>query len=62
MIVPGRKYYLPADDDVTMEPFDGAEIYELVGCYLLSCLTKQHGNGIGLYRGDGLAEFLQNFP
>lgn len=43
--------------DVTMGSFDGAETCELVGCYLLSCLTKQYGNSIGLYRDDGLAVF-----
>ena len=37
--------------------FDGAETCELVGCYLLSCLTKKYGNSIGLYRDDGLAAF-----
>ena len=40
-----------------MGSFDGAETCELVGCYLLSCLTKKYGNCIGLYRDDGLAAF-----
>ena len=42
--------------DVTMGSFDGAEICELVGLYLLNKLSflveKEH---IGLYRDDGLA-------
>ena len=40
-----------------MGSFDGAETCELVGCYLLSLLTKKYGNNIGLYRDDGLAAF-----
>lgn len=43
--------------DVTMGSFDGAETCELVGCYLLSLLTKKYGQNIGLYRDDGLAAF-----
>ena len=43
--------------DVTMGSFDGAETCELVGCYLLSLLTKKYGQNIGLYREDGLAAF-----
>ena len=40
--------------DVTMGSFDGAEICELVGLFLLSQL--QHLNiNVGLYRDDGLA-------
>ena len=35
--------------DVTMGSFDGAETCELVGCYLLSLLTKKYGQNIGLY-------------
>ena len=46
--------------DITMGSFDGAETCELVGCYLLSCLTKKYGNSIGLYRDDGLAAFNSN--
>ena len=37
--------------------FDGAETCELVGCYLLSLLTEKYGQGIGLYRDDGVAAF-----
>ena len=43
--------------DVTMGSFDGAETSELVGSYLLSKLTTEYGNDIGLYRDDGLAAF-----
>ena len=46
--------------DIAMGSFDGAETCELVGCYLLSCLTKKYGNSIGLYRDDGLAVFNSN--
>ena len=35
--------------------YDGAEICELVGIYLLDSLNKLCGNGkLGLYRDDGL--------
>ena len=46
--------------DVTMGSYDGAEICELVGLYLLN-LQKVHINSenIGLYRNDGLA-ILEN--
>jgi hypothetical protein len=37
--------------------FDGAETCELIGCYLLSILTKKYGLNIGLYRDDGLSAF-----
>jgi hypothetical protein len=40
--------------DVTMGSFDGAEICELIGLYLLSLLTDL-GITVGLYRDDGLA-------
>ena len=42
--------------DVTMASFDGAEICELVGLYLLNKLSKLLGNeNMGLHRDDGLA-------
>ncbi|KAJ8049838.1 hypothetical protein HOLleu_02755 [Holothuria leucospilota] len=42
--------------DVTMGAFDGAEVCELVGLFLLSDLTKKLDlKSIGLYRDDGLA-------
>ena len=44
--------------DVTMGSFDGAEICELVGLYILNELSNKFVNGnIGLYRDDGLACF-----
>ena len=41
--------------DVTMGSYDGAEICELVGLFILSELEKRFGTNIGLYRDDGLA-------
>ena len=41
--------------DVTMGSFDGAEICELVGLFILSKLKDKFGNDLGLYRDDGLA-------
>eukprot|EP00117_Sycon_ciliatum_P004623 scpid58526/ scgid4794/ len=42
--------------DVTMGSFDGAEVCELVGAYLLNQLAEHIPKGqIGLYRDDGLA-------
>ena len=44
--------------DVTMGVFDGAEVCELVGIYLLSQLaTSCDKKNLGLYRDDGLAVF-----
>ena len=44
--------------DVTMGAYDGAEVCELVGIYLLSLLSEKYNkNDIGLYRDDGLAVF-----
>ena len=41
--------------DVTMGCYDGAEVCELVGLYILSELTKVPGlDSVGLYRDDGL--------
>ena len=37
--------------------YDGAETCELVGSYLLSQLSVDYSNDIGLYRDDGLAAF-----
>ena len=43
-----------SDFDVTMGSYDGAEVCELVGLYLLSVLTERFGEeAIGLYRDDG---------
>ena len=41
--------------DVTMGRHDGAEVYKLVGIFILSHLTKPiNQNNVGLYRNDGL--------
>ena len=45
--------------DVTMEAYDGMEVYKLVGNYVLYELSKLYEKkGIGLYRDDGLAAFM----
>ena len=42
--------------DKTMRSSDGAEIWKLIGLYILSFLGKVHGiQNVGLYRDDGLA-------
>ena len=44
--------------DVTMGSFDGAEVCELVGLFILNDLANKYGtNNIGLYRDDGIAIF-----
>ena len=44
--------------DVTMGAYDGAEVCELVGLYLLSLLGEKYNTEeIGLYRDDGLSVF-----
>ena len=46
------------DFDVTMGSFDGAELCELVGLYILHILGAKYGkHRIGLYRDEGLACF-----
>ena len=41
--------------DVTMGSYDGAEVCELVGLYILDELSKfLNKNDVGLYRDDGL--------
>ena len=46
------------DFDVTMGSYDGAEVCELVGLYLLNLLTNEFGKrNIGLYRDDGFSCF-----
>ena len=47
------------DFDVPMGSFDGAEICEIVGLYLLFRITQKrrgiiNSEGIGIYRDDGL--------
>ena len=39
-----------------MGSFDGAEICELIGLFILHSLENRFGKKIGLYRDDGLAE------
>ena len=42
--------------DVSMDAYDGAEVCELIGIFMLSLLSKHiNKNHIGLYRDDGLA-------
>ena len=44
--------------DVTMGSYDGGDLCELVGLYLLYLLTKKLGKqNTGLYRDDGLSCF-----
>ena len=44
--------------DVSMDAYDGVEVCELVGTFLLYKLSlKYNKNDIGLYRDDGLAIF-----
>ena len=51
------------DFDVTMGSYDGAEICELVGLYLLNLLCKHFDKDlIGLYRDDGLSAFNFSGP
>ena len=46
--------------DVTMGSYDGAEVCELIGIFMLSLIgNKYNPNNIGLYRDDGLAVFLK---
>ena len=41
--------------DVPMGNYDGAEVCELIGIFLLNLLRQQYNTkNIGLYRGDGL--------
>ena len=44
--------------DVTMGAYDGAEVCELVGAFLLDKISEKYEkNNIGLYRDDGLSIF-----
>ena len=43
--------------DVTMGTYDGAEVCEIVGTFLLSLLKDKYNEEMGLYRDDGLAVF-----
>ena len=41
-----------------MRSYDGAEVCELIGIFMLSLIgNKYKPNNIGLYRDDGLAVF-----
>ena len=56
----GNKSWVKKSDgnslfDVTMGSYDGAEVCELVGLYVLEKLSKEFGKDkVGLYRDDGL--------
>ena len=43
--------------EVTMSSFDGAEIYEVVGLYIIHTFVRNMEKRMGLYRDDGLACF-----
>ena len=45
------------DFDVPMGCYDGAEVCELVGIFILNTLSSIYKNSIGLYREDGLGMF-----
>ena len=40
--------------DVTMGAYDGAEVCELVGTYMLSLISEKYKKDFGVYRDDGL--------
>ena len=47
--------------DVTMGAYDGAEVCELIGTYMLHIIgQKYRKEDIGLYRDDGLSVFFNN--
>ena len=48
--------------DVTMGSYDGAEICELVGLFILNSLKTKYGEKLGLYRDDGLIAFNYKSP
>ena len=49
--------------DVSMGSYDGAEVCEIVGLYILHRLRSKFNNkNIGLYRDDGLAAFSNMGP
>ena len=60
---PWRKKNSQCMFDVTMGSYDGAEVCELVGLFILHMLkTKFNNENIGLYRDDGLAAFRNMGP
>ena len=50
-----RKRNSDSTFDVTMGSYDGAEVCELIGLFVLDTLKDRFGYDIGLYRDDGLA-------
>ena len=47
--------------DITVRTYDGAEVCELIGIFMLSLLSKHiNKNHIELYRNDGLAILKNN--
>ena len=53
-----KKIVYNGDLDVTMESFEGAEVCELAGLFILNKLSKKFDkDNIGLYRDDGLSVF-----
>ena len=57
-----RKKSREENFDVSMDCYDGAEVCELVGTYILNKLKNvTNKQDIGLYRDDGLGIF-QNIP
>ena len=48
--------------DVTMGSYDGAEVCELVGLFILNSLEKIFGKKVDLYRDDGLAAINTSSP
>lgn len=55
MTLHGGKRKITAYLDVTMDSYNGTEACKLVGSYILSILSKNFKNNIGLYGDDGLA-------
>ena len=41
--------------DVTTGSYDGTEMCELIGAYMLSLITSKFKDEVGLYHDDGLA-------
>ena len=65
LLYDNRKPWMKKDSglfDVTMGAYDGAEVWELVGTFLLYKLSlKYNKNNIGIYRNDGLAIFIKYY-
>ena len=58
MIHGSKKKNTSIDFDVTVGSYDGAEVCEIVGLFMLDMLSKLfEKNSIGLYRDDGLSIF-----